>query len=191
MTINTLKSTFLLLIVMLVAAYPIHAQENEDKPVREIGIGSSNLSSNFSFIYKKELEENKYKRYDAFFSMVYLDRRSTSNSYLLSTLVTDISFTLGTENRKYINDKFKFVHGFYYGGGIKMYFQEGNTVVELIPEFGYLLGVQYDINDQFYIGATTFPGIITDISLNSEDVHISKVMVGFTTIAELSLLYRF
>lgn len=191
MMINTLKFAFLLIVITTIAAYPLHAQDNEDKPLREIGLGSRDLTGNFNFIYKKALEENKYRRYDASFTIVYFDENSISNPYSLNTLVTDISFTLGTENRKYIDDKFKFVHGFYYGGGIKMYFQEDNTLVELNPKFGYLLGVQYDINDQFYIGATTFPGITTGISISSEDVYISNVVVGFNTIAELSVLYRF
>lgn len=186
--INTLKCAFLLIVLTATVAFPLHAQESEVKPVREIGLGTSNFTGNFNLIYKKQLEEDKYRRYDASINFDYRKPTNDPNTELGSTTLT---FRLGTENRKYLDDKFKFVHGFFYGGGISLTFVNNHTEGRIMPLAGYQLGFQYDISDQLYIGATTFPAISATVNFDSNETWISNVALDFYPTAELSLLYRF
>lgn len=185
---QTLKLTILLSVLTTITALPLFAQDTENKPVREVGFGTYNLSNNFALIYKKELEENKYRRYDASVGFMYANLSSGSND---EVSIASFSFTLSTENRRYLNDKFKFVHGLFYGVHISSTSQNDQSTVRLGPNVGYQLGVQYDINEQFYIGATTFPGIRTELSFSEGEVWFSGVNLSFSPTAEVSLLYRF
>ncbi|WPP49365.1 hypothetical protein [Catalinimonas niigatensis] len=185
---NTLKLAALLLVLGTVIALPLSAQDSEDKPIREIGVGTYNLSNNFNLIYKKELEENKYRRYDA---SVNFNFNKSNNDPNAEQVNTSFSFTLSTENRKYLNEKFKFVHGLFYGLGISLYSINDQMQTRINPQAGYQLGVQYDINDQFYVGAATFPGVSLGLSFDDNDAWISHAGLSFSPAAEVSVIYRF
>lgn len=185
---NILKPTVLLLVLGTMMALPLSAQTTQDRPPREVGFGTYSFSNNFNLIYKREMQENKYRRYDVSVNFNYTKPDFNPNYEQVNA---SISFTISTENRNYLNDKFKFVHGLFYGLGFSLNSNSGLTTTNLGPRAGYQLGVQYDINDQFYVGATTFPGVSLGLSFDDNDTWLSSAGFSFSPAAEVSVLYRF
>lgn len=179
-------------LVLVITGTSLQAQEIVEKPIREVGIGTSNLSNDFRLIYKKQIEEAKYRRYDISIGLGYSNFGRGFNS---GVGYTYLSLRIATEKRNYINDKFKFVHGIYYGASTSasiFSIQQNDSIsAKVIPVVGYQLGFQYDINDKFYIGATTFPGINAEFSVADDEIWLSNLSLRFVQTAELSVLYRF
>jgi hypothetical protein len=165
--------------MLLLPLYAL-AQDTENTPTREVGITSSRLMNNFGLVYKKELSENRYRVYSGQFD---LNLSFAENSF--SSLFT--SFSVGTENRKYLNEKIKFVRGPAYGLGLLI---SGENATSLTPFFNYQLGIQYDINEMIYLGVSSFP-TVSLLILPEAETPISFLNVNASFNAQLSVVFRF
>ncbi len=136
---------------------------NAQNEIREIGLHVSNLSLtnlNPSFIYKKQIGENLYKRYNFSFANIDLQHNETMSRYGLNT-----SLSIGKEKRREIGKRLKFIRGLQYQGGLGFNFsssERSNTSLKQTMYganvgLGYLLGVQFDISSSFYINLETVP----------------------------------
>ena len=81
-----------------------------------------------------------------------------------------LGYAFGIENRKAINDKLKFIHGFEPRGSANW---ANNTFQSLGWSFqvglGYIIGFQYNFSDSFYINEEAIPGLTyTRMSQNGE-----------------------
>ncbi len=59
---------------------------------------------------------------------------------------------------------------------------EDNTQIQLTPGIGYVLGVQYNISDRFYIEVETMPNVNLAIS-NLEGDFVIALTAGFDSTA--------
>ncbi len=147
---------------LLMLPFSSHAQNT----MREIGLHVSNLSLtnlNPSFIYKKQIGENLYKRYNFSFANINFQKNKTTNRYGLNT-----SLGFGKEKRREMGKRLKFIHGLQYLGGIGFNYNTSNnpnnqlskqTTLSANVGLGYLLGVQFEISPSFYINLETVPYI--------------------------------
>lgn len=172
----------LTLFLFIISSFFMQAKAQEadtdNQSVRELGVGVRNFSEDFSLIYKKQIGENKYRRYDGSLSLALnSDRRFLG-----------MSFSIGTEKRKYLDEKLKFVRGPGFGLSVLSDFEEGG-LTRFIPFINYQLGIQYDIKENFYVGASTFPNFTLNISSDEE------FPLGFglnaNLSAQVSAIFRF
>jgi opacity protein-like surface antigen len=140
-----------------------HAQNTQ----QEIGVRISNFNiTNLypSFIYKKQIGENLYKRYNFGLANVDFGHNSTFSRASLST-----SLSIGKEKRRDIGKRLKFIHGLQYLGGLGFSYTDNlsnntttnnaskQTIVNANFGLGYLLGVQFELSPTFYVNLETMP----------------------------------
>ncbi len=171
----TFKKLCLLLPILLLT-YSTFAQKSQ-----ELGVTFSSLN-NFGIVYKKQLKkETRYLRLSgANFNLSIVDVRNFS---------IGAGVAIGWENRKAINEKFNFIHGA--DVGMKFNFNEvsDDFIGVISTSFGYILGVQYRLNDNFYINLETIPKIGFSMVTNNPEpvINISGNMNSTT----LGIIYSF
>lgn len=171
--------TFLSIFLCCFFTLQLKAQETDNGPIREIGAGLRNFSDDFSLIYKEQIGENKYRRYSGSLSLAVGGEVNFMG----------ISFSLGTENRVFLDDQLKFVHGLGYGLSLQTNFEtESGGLNSITPFVNYQLGIQYDIKDNFYVGASTFPSFIL-IFNSAQDYPTAVLNVNLS--AQVSAIFRF
>lgn len=149
--------------VLLVAFSMLSFFSSAQNNMREVGMHVSNLSlTNLSpsFIYKKQIGDNLYKRYN--FSFANLDFQHNKN---LSRYGFSTSLGIGKEKRRDIGKRLKFIRGLQYTGGLSFNHDSNSSNSSFIKQttysanigLGYLLGVQFDISPAFYINLETVP----------------------------------
>jgi len=150
---------FYLLPLLLIATFgTVHAQTPMK---REIGLRSSlDNPLNAGFIYKKQLAENRYRRYRLGFidATVNVQSRAILAQY-------GIGAAIGTEFRKDLDSRLQFVHGPEFSASLSVV-AVGNSgtadeYTQIAPRLGigYVLGVQYNINSQWYVNMETIPAL--------------------------------
>lgn len=119
---------------------------------RELGARFSSLND-FDFIYKKQRSENKYLR-------LGLARITNSSAFVDgSTLTTtNLGVSIGLEKRIPIAKKLKFFRGPVASLSGSAQFLSGRDIYNVNIGLNYVLGIMYEINDIFYVGADTAPG---------------------------------
>lgn len=102
----------------------------------------------FDFVYRHSLKkEDKFVRY----------RLATFNIGAIDgAVLTNIGLGVSWENRKPAKAKLQFAHGVDLGGSFsfRLYY-----LPELRLRVGYMIGVQYQISENFRIGLETIPNV--------------------------------
>ena len=137
----------MLLIISSLSAQDFTSQQF-DKPKKKNEFGLSyNERGGAGLTFKREIKENQYWRVDGSASA---GRSAWANTH-------NIALSLGLENRMPITSKLSFYHGanlnFASVGNTQIPYQANSLSV------GYRLGVRYDINKRFYVGAEINPQI--------------------------------
>lgn len=180
MTNKTTLHIFSLLLTFQVAG-TLSVDAQFDK--REVGLTISNFQ-NFGAVLKKQVADNKY------------DRLSASNlqfNAFGANRAMAIGLGAGREKRKAVGAKTKFIHGPSALFNIAMSNSEqGLSSANLQAGAGYILGLMYDLNEDFYIGLETIPSITANISkISGQDIQIGS-QIGFNQSAvTLSIVHRF
>ncbi len=191
----------------LLLATTTSAQEQQ---VHEIGLRMGGLNS-FGFIYKKQTDENRYRRYRIGSFSAQYDRSNTSlntpEEDELADREVDLSFGfgMGFEKRRRITDKLVFIHG--WAPQISTRFLEINREVndENRPELsrfdasfsiGYILGFQMPLSDHFQVSIETIPSLgftyIRSKRKNESTINYYNTDLGFNAnFVSLSVMYRF
>lgn len=156
----------------------LQAQESDPQPIRELGVGVRNFSEDFSLIYKKQVGDEKYYRYEGNLNLAYQQ----------DILILNMSVLFALENRKYLSEKLKFVRGPGLGLSLLLVSEEA-SVNRISPSFNYQLGFQYDINENFYVGGSTFPGIF--VSFIDENDSPFGLGLNANLSAQVSAIFRF
>ena len=151
----------------------------------ELGIRFSSLD-NFNLLYKKRLADGRYRRYDFVVANVAL--AAVDEGPTIFQLSAGAS--IGTERRRTIAPRFKFVRGWQPGLSLGLSMAGETGILTVSPRIAYLLGFQYDVSDRFYVSVEALPsaslnvtvGDITTVGINA---GISSTGVGLTAV------YRF
>ncbi len=148
----------------------------------ELGLSLANLND-FGLMYKKHRKNNSFFRLSLASMNYSLINRSDSYFHNFSS-----SITIGREKRKEIHDNLYLVRGWDFLGGISSaagvnYFGIG---------VGYVLGLQYNLNQKFALGLEATPGITGNIIVRDYDFEFSALSLGFSTNSvRLLMLYKF
>lgn len=153
---------------------------------KELGLRLGNLTD-FTFIYKKEKSDNKFFRHRLGSFNLNVLRLSDDDRVLFG-----MGYAFGIEKRKNINEKLKFVHGIEPQLAVGINSLQGITIISISPAIGYVLGFQYDINDDFYVSLETIPSIGMNANLVDEGDNLYNFSAGFNSNAvALTIAYRF
>ena len=163
----------LLLLPILLLTGSLHGQK-----MQEFGLTLSSFDS-FGVIYKKQLKkETRYLRVSGA-NVNYL-------SFGSDVLNIQIGASVGWENRKALNKKFKFIHGFEIGTAIGFGNLSNDLILQVAPSVGYILGGQYQLNDDFYVNLEIVPRVqATFFTLDAPIIQIN----GNSNLATLSIVY--
>ena len=117
---------------------------------REIGISTSTFQ-NFGFIYKKETKPNTFIRWKGIgLNLTGVDARAAYN--------VGLTFGVAHEKRRFVNEKFAFIHGL--TGDIRVsssFILNNQFVLNASPSIGYLMGIHYQILDDLYFNLEINP----------------------------------
>jgi hypothetical protein len=131
----------------------------------EVGLKLKGFSD-FDFIYKKQKSEHLYKRINVGFGNLALGGISGNSIFIL-----EAGLGIGNERRKEIADKLDFIRGWQYllsgsisngslqmnNGGFNINVTGG--AVAITPGMGYLLGLNYRMNERFSFGLEFIPSL--------------------------------
>lgn len=185
----------------------------QEQQVHEIGLRMGGLN-NFGFIYKKQTDENRYRRYRIGNVEANYGGSNTSLSDFENEEVSvrtgrfSLGFGLGFEKRKRITDKLKFIHGWapQIGGSFSRTDREDLSVTgrettsfNARVRIGYILGFQMPISNHFQVSIETIPylGLSYNYSKNEEGDEVRTTNglntdLGFdANWIALSIMYRF
>ncbi|MBK8555611.1 MAG: hypothetical protein IPL65_07500 [Lewinellaceae bacterium] len=161
-----MKKLLLLLPCLLLLTFSLEAQTSAP---RELGVRFDNINfggyNSFSLVYKKAKSENRYARWRASFGNLNLQVYPDSDA---ASFGLGFGLRYGLEKRKALSDKFSFCRGPEFGGGFNLQAQNEDVLVDLNLGFGYILGLQYDINRIFFLNLETIPGVGVNIAAPSE-----------------------
>ena len=199
---SIMEKNLVIIFTLLLFTICISAQTTNEGRKREIGLRFSNINfdgiNDFNLVYKKQKRnnDNKYRRYRMlianFTSSDFFDDFANSN--------IQIGAAIGLEKRKQLNDRFKFIHG------LELFFDYQGKRIEDAPEIvtsnniglsiGYVVGFQYDLNNNFCLNLETIPAIRTNSTIESISPE-NEYSLGFTfglgmvSKAAISIFYKF
>ncbi|MEY5042275.1 MAG: hypothetical protein RLZZ414_1839 [Bacteroidota bacterium] len=137
----------------------------------ELGLSLAKLN-NFGLMYKKHFKNNSFFRL-LLASMDYtLINRTDDYIHNFSS-----SITIGREKRKEIYDNLYVVRGWDFLGGISSTAGVNNFGFGV----GYVLRLQYNLNQKFALGLETTPGITGNIIVRDYYVVFSALTLCFST----------
>ena len=185
------KRTLLLFAILIASAFSF---SQSDSIKREFGLRFTGLS-NYGGIYKYHLKENKYRRIrfaaaDLSFQKVFGDFVPNDNFYSNAYL----SAAFGAEKRFEINEKFSFVRGReIIVSASHSYNNTPFSTTALGIGYGFVLGVNYQVSENFLINLETIPAISTSVSYNRPmNNYDLKANIGLNTnLLAISFLYKF
>ncbi|HMN90777.1 MAG TPA: hypothetical protein PKD70_08630 [Saprospiraceae bacterium] len=148
------------------------AQENESAHMHEVGLQISNFDlRNFGVVYKiqRPNNENHYMRYRFLVGNIQF---STSPDNNVQNYNANVSGNVGLEKRIVWSNRIQFMHGPEAFVGFNYSSQRQDDPVSrqlgLSAGVGYILGLQYHINDQFYISVESIPGVFYRYNENKQ-----------------------
>ena len=170
-----------LLVLLLVTGYSATAQEAR---TRELGLRFTGLED-FDLIYKKSLTEDTYRRYRFFTGQL-----TFTNTDGVSIGNLNLGASIGKERRSSVADRVDFIRGpefFLSLGGVAT---DDDVLVTIQPGFGYVLGLQYNVAERFYVGLESIPSV--SILYGNGLTQIVALNAGFSsTFVALTAVYRF
>ena len=155
----------MLLIISGLSAQNFTSQQF-DKPKKKNEFGLSyNECSGAGLTFKREIKANQYWRIDG---SAYSESNAWANGH-------NFALNIGLENRMPITSKLSFYHGAnlnyesIYSAYANRYYSSNSLSI------GYRLGVRYDINKRFYVGAEINPQIgVARGQFTSPDINDSR-----------------
>lgn len=121
--------------------------QEQDIDSQEFGLHTSGLNS-LGLVYKDQVKDQVFRRYRL--AALQFNAQSSSPS---TNFQYNVSFSVAYEMRKSISTKLEFLHGpdFQFGlGGA-----ENRT--DLFVGLAYVLGMQYQLNEDFVLGLELLP----------------------------------
>ncbi len=177
---NTFK--LLLLAAALISLPTLLNAQNSEPVNRELGLRMSGLSD-FNFIYKKEIKENRFLR-------LRTGSLNLAVSGISESVNAGFTFGFGLENRKPIDSKLSFVHGF--EPSLASSFSSSNQPFLGRLSLGYVLGFQLNVSEQVGINIETIPALGFTYLAVENDIDKGQLDFNFNSNhVAISLVYRF
>ena len=191
------KVLFCTAILMAFFSLSLSAQ-SKSMPKREIGLRFNSLNivggDAFSAFYKKEIGENKYRRYRFGFGNIGFSQ-TTNEGENRSNFSLGASIAVGTERRKQLSNKTMFYRGWEWNAGTNFSARNQENFdygYHFNVGLGYVLGLQHDINQHFAVNMEAIPGVGLSNTYNRStrsNTFNAGASVGSTV--ALSLVYKF
>ena len=197
------KLTLVLLALFVSSAIQAQTESSLGK-IQEVGISFSSLN-NFGFIYRAGQPKSIWR-----FGTNFINGSSNSDeSPTGKDKSSSFGFRLdvGKEFRRPITEKLDLRHGINLGFNFSHFSDPGETTGELDmklqsfgPSLGYIIGINFTISPNIYLGAEIIPGIsysstkttFTDNVGSDNTYKDHELNYGFSNgSALLSLVYRF
>lgn len=180
----------LLFTLLLAGSTAVVSAQTASSPNRELGVRFQGInlggSNEFSLVYKKQKAENRYRRWRATFANLSLAVADEDNT----NIGLGVGFQTGIEKRKPLADKFTFNHGWEYGPNLVLLTDGESTYLQIGGNIGYVLGVQYQPNNRFFLNLETIPGLGFSLA-SEEDETLFASNLGFQSVAALTLGWSF
>lgn len=178
-----MKNLTLLIINMMIFCNILLAQHSEVLKMHK-EIAASNLSlSGANLIYKKQVKENVYRRWNFEFNRFYFSKVEPNR-------LVNFKFGLsgGKENRKKAFDRFSLIYGGQVGLSAYGLFSKTenqtmtykNQTVRINPYYAYLFGAIYHIKPNFYIGVETLPSLAIELTYTKSNNNSPEKKFDFT-----------
>ncbi len=166
---------------------------------KEVGLSGLSFSGG-SFVYKKEIKPNVYRRMSFDPTNIQLFRGNVLNNTNFGG-----GFNLGREKRKDVIEKVQFIYGPQFGVGFRFQKQRNvnsintsfnNSTLTVDASFAYLFGIIYHINDKLYIGFESQPSLFTSFDRDKNNSGVVKININEIRLAgngyfQLTAMYRF
>ncbi len=157
----------------------------------EVGLQFSGVNFNgdnsFNVVYKKEIGENRFRRFRAAFGqldVIYVGREIQSS--------LDAGIYFGVEQRKKEGDYLVFYDGWEVGAKVARLNNNSDFSQWIVgAEIGYVLGLQHEFNDRWAINIETVPGIRTRFIKTRGEKLLTNVSAGFTSLASMAIIRSF
>lgn len=160
---------------------------NAQTKSHEVGIRISSFDS-FGAIYKKRLKNDKLLRITSAAGAVSNAIRNDE-----SRTNTNFALTIGLEKYKQLNENLNYYHGPEASGSLGFFFADNNSSSVNLG-LGYIFGLQYDINEDFYISMETIPSILILIPIDGSEprnLRINTSMNFAPNRVSLAIVHRF
>ena len=162
----------------------LHAQTDKSPRTHEIGVRLNGLDD-FNLMYKTSIGEDTYRRYRLLLTEIDLVTTDGNNAGTFS-----FGGSIGKERRSDVAEKLQFNRGPELFASVLAVGTDDDFRLQLRPGFGYVLGLQYNLSDQFYVGLETIPSVT--LRIDPGDPVTVGVNAGFnSTAVSLLALYRF
>ncbi|GLR15619.1 hypothetical protein [Portibacter lacus] len=177
-----MKKPLFLFIAITISITTLSAQNTNT----EIGLRLSNFQS-FGAIYKKEMRNGDYFRLRGATGIFQLGLVNDNSSFQFRS-----DLAIGVEIRKKISDKLVFYRGFEPFLNLAYRSSTGPTA-NVGVGIGYVLGLSYDINQQFYVSIETIPSLGLSIQASEFEALDNVYVEGGINASNvaLSIIHRF
>ena len=178
--------------LFLIATLPITQAQTSQ---REIGLRFTDWDQ-FGLLYKKQIAENTYRRYRVALARFNYDNYETAEQFGMW-----LGFSIGKEKRKALNERLQWIHGWEPGLSLDINLEtqknDGYTLqsslLSIHPYIGYVLGLQYRLNDHFLLGLENIPSLNAHVTFSNDESRRGFGLSGnfsFSNVA-LFVIYRF
>ncbi len=153
---------------------------------KEVGVLLTSFNNGFDLVFKKQKSENKYWRGNIGLGINISSATESRDLY--------IGAEIGVEKRKFINEKLAFARGFNYGINNSIIQNSiGDNIGTLGLKLGYIIGMQYHLNKNFYLMGEIEPQINVGYIYQSNNANtgINLNTNSFTKAARLGIAYKF
>lgn len=177
-------------VCLCIQAVSLSAQNMDDHKY-EVGLrlGGINFDgfNSFSAIYKKRLDNGKFRRISGTFGGINFGREFRRSSFSINA-----GLSIGNEKRRQVGKKTTYYTGPSFSMNAGLSKQEGfDANWNLAPGLGYILGIQYDFSEYWAVNLETIPGgAISLRQFTGSEVGVN-VGVSFTSNVVLSLMHKF
>jgi hypothetical protein len=154
---------------------------------REVGLQLKGLNFNgftpFEGFYKREIRENVYRRWSVGAGYIRASRQNELFDFFAGG-----SASLGREKRRKLDTHL----WFFQGPNCSLNGSLGNRSLILGPAFGWIIGLQHDLNKHWSVNIETIPSVGLEIAYAIPNNRAIALFTGnFSTNAALSLVRRF
>jgi hypothetical protein len=165
--LNATPRRLLLLCLLAITCFSsLTAQDTTATRMHEVGLQISNFNlENFGLVYKIQRpgQENRYIRYRFIVGDLSFGTGEQSNSLDYDVYTIGLGAAIGFESRTNLGAKIQFIQGPELSPFFSFTKNDTPTTKQQniggTIRLGYVLGLQYNINDAFYINLEATPGL--------------------------------
>ncbi len=181
-----MKLNFIHAFSLLMIVFIFSPKVKGQLPLYEIGIRTTDFNR-VDAIYKKSKKQNVFMRY----RFVLARFNYSASKERANIFNTSLGIAIGKERRKELTDRLDFFHGWEPNMILNLSKTNDNFNLSIQPALGYVLGIQFEIADHFFLAMEMIPSIIGQIS-RSDSSRSAMIRAGFNSNGvAMSLAYQF